>query len=178
MTIDWIKKEIKKNSKDIDWLGISNTAKAIYLKNNESKSVLGLGKGFVNFINSSSYDFRELKAELYSIYKEDELDIIDGNYQSTVNNLIQSGRLSNLKEKIVIIHTDKYTIEKLFLKNNIPYIRYSTSMSTKRYKDSNDKDCYLRTFRWKKDDEKVIKWEKGQAISFKRNTILEDLLDS
>ena len=177
MTLDWIKSEISKE-KDIDWLGIMNTAKALYKEENEKKSVLGLSKGFVNFIKST-YSSHEVLSEIKGIYNPDDLVIIEAGYHSKLNSILKEGKINSelLANKYVIVAADKTTIEPLFNKYNIPYIKFSSNRSSDHFKDENGKSYWKITFKWKKQGEKGIKWEKGKALSFKRENILEQIFE-
>ncbi len=180
MTLDWVRKEILKDQDKIDWMGIINTSKALYKEVNENKSFLGLSKGFINIVRCS-YTFNQAEEELLSIYNATDVIIIKAGLQSVILDILKSGEIINdftLSNKIIIVITDKSTIESLLVKKNIPFLNFTMSIDTMRTKESMGLTTasYITTCRWKKIGEKAITWVKGQAISIKRDGILDELL--
>lgn len=172
MSLAWIRKEVAKSPSKIDWLRVIETARDIYREENESESILGLSKGFLNFVKLSSYyDSKNIAAEILSIYNPNDVEILYGTYHNTVAKFIKEGKISQktINEKIVVLLTERTTVERLF--GQLPVMRFKSSYSYKRVPGSPS----ISLCKWKKDGEKGISWEKGKSVALKRDNILDDL---
>jgi len=182
MTLDWVRQEILKDQDKIDWMGIINASKVLYKEINENKNFLGLSKGFVNIIRTSHFSkFNRVEEELNSIYNPDDMIIIKAGLQSILTNIVKSDSTINdytLSNKIIIVITDKSTIESVLVKRNIPFLNFSMSLNTTRTEESMHlpTPTYITMCSWRRRGEKSITWIKGQAISIKRDGILDELL--
>ena len=181
MDLDWVRKEVKKSPDKIDWLKIMDAAKEIYKEDNEKKSVLGLSKGFLNFIKSSYYDANSIMADINTIYNQNDIVYIKGAYHNDALKALKEGKITKetIIEKIVILITDRTTVEKLLHQYSIPYIKFSTSVNSKRVGKPipGVKAEFITTRRWKKEGQKGISWVKGQALALKRENVLDDLFN-
>lgn len=169
MTLDWLRQEVQKEPNEINWLEVMNTAKSLYREDNENTTVFGLSKGFVNFVKCRSTIYsNDLRNELLKIYKPDDLLFITVDKQSDLNKMLKGSQISSdvLSRKLIIVFTDKNTVEPLFNKYNVPYLKFNFSRTWTTPK----------VFKWKKEGSKQIVWKLGEVLSFKRENVIEELL--
>lgn len=178
MDLNWIRQEVSKDENDIDWMSIIDVANILYKDQNKKTSLLGLSKGFVNFIKSSPYS--NIIEEIKSIYPNAKIFKIKS--QSEAINLIKSVRgvlpevnRQVIMDEIIVFISDKNTIETAFNRYKLPYIKYIATGYHKKIVSTDGKSDYKNYYRWKRDGEKSIVWERGQGKSIKRDNLLDEL---
>lgn len=184
MDLNWLRKEISKNQEDINWLDILDTVNKIYKEENDKNSFLGISKGFINFVKVSwLHHGNELANEIKQMYPNAR--IYQVSTQSKAIKLIkptkdQSAEVDRkiITDNIVVFISDKNTIETVFNRYKLPFIKYISSISTKKIiSPDGNSSKYFTYYRWRKDGERGIKWEKGQGLSIKRDNLLEELFE-
>lgn len=176
MTLEEIRKEVLKEQDQIDWVSIMISAKTIHRKVNENKSFLGLNRGFINVVRVPSWQSKEYIAELSTIYNPNDITFIDAPIQAKLLKVLKEGTLVNedtIKNKLIVVLTDKMSIETLLARKNLLFLKFSMSMNSERIENSTQR---ITKCKWKKQGEKTITWIKGQGVSIKRDNILDELL--
>lgn len=178
MNFDWLKEELKKEQENIDWLVVMDTAKKLYDEENKKKSVLGLSKGYINFLKVSYIHYgRELSTEIRTIYPEARIYTVSS--QSSLIRLIKEHEITreSISNNLTIIISDKLTIETVFNRYKFPYFKFIGGTTTRSYKQSDGSEKREIRFTWRRDGDKGISWRKGTGLSMKRENILETLLE-
>jgi hypothetical protein len=170
MSISWIRDEVLKEEKDIDWISIINYAKKAHSEKSKNESVIGITKGYINFVKVSYEHYAKIvKDDLQQI--DPDLKIYIASTQSQVIKLIKSKvfTFDEIKNDKIILISDKSTIETALRRYDISYIKF-TFKETR----SSNKRVYI----WKKEGkDKGIKWEKDVLLSLKRENILNQLFN-
>lgn len=168
-------------SENIDWLKIIDLAKDAYETENKSNSILGFQKGFLNLfkIGQGYWAFSKIAAQIKIFYPDAE--ILSFSRKCDCLQYLKKTKL-NLSDKLVIIITDKTTIEPIMTQLNIPYLKFTggEATSSKKIKDESGKETYHYEyfFRIKKDgDKKGFKWKKEDTKSLNRDSKLLEIFD-
>jgi hypothetical protein len=155
-----------------------DTAKKLYDEENKKKSILGLSKGYVNFLKVS-YTFygRELSQEILLIYPNAKIYTVST--QSALNKMVKDNIINRetISNNLVIVISDKLTVETIFNRHKIPYFKFIGGSTTRSYKQSDGTQKRENRFTWRKEGDKGFSWEKGTGLSLKRENILEALFE-
>lgn len=130
MTKELIQQELLKD--DSDWLLISDYAKKIYLKKQQTNS-LGLKKGIVNIIKTSEYSCKAIHTELKKCFNSEEYQYLEvgsftGITVTSFNRLIPK---LNFTDNYLVIITNKDQVFTNLSKLNIQCIVYNASLRNK-----------------------------------------------
>jgi hypothetical protein len=132
--IDNIKTELEKPNPD--WLLISNMAKDMYLKSQQTNS-LGLKKGVVNIIKASEYNCAEVVNGLKKCFTTAEYEyILVGGYSGmTVTKFNKLIPTLNYTEKYIIVVTNKDQVYPNLTKAGIECVLYNAGLRNKYDRD-------------------------------------------
>jgi hypothetical protein len=132
--IDNIKTELEKPNPD--WLLISNLAKDMYLKSQQTNS-LGLKKGVVNIIKASEYNCAEIVSSLKKCFTTTEYEyILVGGYSGmTVTKFNKLISTLNYNEKYIIVVTNKDQVYPNLTKAGIECVLYNAGLRNKYDRD-------------------------------------------
>lgn len=128
--IDNIKTELEKPNPD--WLVISNLAKDMYLKSQQTNS-LGLKKGVVNIIKSSEYNCADIVNSLKKCFTTTEYEfILVGGYSGmTVTKFNKLIPTLNYNEKYIAVVTNKDQVYPNLTKAGIECVLYNAGLRNK-----------------------------------------------
>lgn len=132
--IDNIKTELEKSNPD--WLLISNMAKDMYLKSQQTNS-LGLKKGVVNIIKASEYNCSEVVNGLKKCFTTTEYEyLLVGGYSGmTVTKFNKLIPTLNYNEKYIIVVTNKDQVYPNLNKVGIECVLYNAGLRNKYDRD-------------------------------------------
>jgi len=171
MTIEWIKKEMEKDPSTIDWLTIAGTATQLYKEYKSPENFLGLTKGFVNIVSCSNYAHKNVEPFITSLCPD--AIILKGNYQSDivkyVNGLTVDGFKKTCTDNILIILSDKITVDTYLNRIGIPFIKFRSLI---QYESISSKDSSKPFMKWKKQGSKEIKISESDILIHKRDKLL------
>jgi hypothetical protein len=130
MTKESIQQELLKDNPD--WMLISNSAKGIYLKEQQTNS-LGLKKGVVNIIKASEYNCNTIYNELKKCFNSSEYHYLEvGSYTGiTVTNFNRLIPKLNFIDNYLVILTNKDQVFTNLSKLNIQCVVYNASLRNK-----------------------------------------------
>lgn len=172
--IEWLRSEVSKDINDIDWIKVVRTSNILYRQKNDQSSYFGITKGYVNLIKvAGMYSVNELSIELKKIYGNDNV-LLPSNSHKVIG-MIKEGIITTntIAEKPILLFTDKNTVESVFHRHGIPFIKFNVSDRNLRQSDGTHK----RTYTWKRENDKSIKFDKNEFISINRDGILSSLLE-
>jgi hypothetical protein len=184
MDLKWLREEIAKNQEDINWLNVLDTVNKIYKEENDKKSFLGISKGFINFVKVSwSHYGTELANEIKQMYPN--AIIYQVGTQSKAIKLIKPTKdkpaevdKKTISDNIIVFISDKSTIETIFNRYKLPFVKYIGAITSKRVMSPDGNKSESKTYyRWRRDGERSIQWGKGQGLSIKRDNLLEELFE-
>jgi hypothetical protein len=183
MDLNWLRKEIAKNQEDINWLDVLDAVNKIYKEENDKNSFLGISKGFVNFVKVSwSHHGTELANEIKQMYPNAKVYQVGTQSKAikiikpTKDNPAEVDR-KVITDNIIVFISDKNTIETVFNRYKLPFVKYMGARASKRVTSPDGKSEVKTYYRWRRDGERGLKWEKGQGLSIKRDNLLEELFD-
>ena len=128
--VDSIKTELEKSNPD--WLLISNLAKDMYLKSQQTNS-LGLKKGVVNIIKASEYNCSVVSESLKSCFNTSEYEYLTvGGYSGmTVTKFNKLMSTLNYTDKYLILITNKDQVFANLSRVGVESIVYNASIRNK-----------------------------------------------
>ena len=128
--IDNIKEELEKSNPD--WLLISNLAKDMYLKSQQTNS-LGLKKGVVNIIKASEHNCDKILKNLKSCFNTTDYEfVLVGGYAGmTVTKFNKLISTLSYNEKYIVVITNKDQIYPNLTKAGIECILYNAGLRNK-----------------------------------------------
>lgn len=176
MDLDWLRAEVLKDPKEANWFKVSEVAKKLHDEENLNSSILGLSKGYVNFVKIGYYyQSDKYLNEVKLIYPNVKIHKFAS--QSALIKVLKGPELSEyIQNELVIFTGDKSTLEPMFGRYKIPYVKFIMGESSKSYTKPDGSRGYQNRFTWRKDGNKGISWAKGDALSMKRDNLLEDIL--
>lgn len=176
MTLEWIRKEMKKKPENIDWFQVQETANLLYKEYNKSNLTLKISKGFINIVRVDSYwRMNEYAKEVKQFYPNAK--ILTVTTQAAANKYIKDKTITmdSIKDELIVILTNKNTVDCLFngeRKLKLPILKFKLTEGTSS-KDGVRKSIIT----WKGEGMKPVKWEKGQGLAIKRDDILTAIFD-
>ncbi len=177
MDLKWLREEIANNQEDINWLDVLNTVNKIYKEENDKKSFLGINKGFINFVKVSwSHEIKQMypNAKIYQVGTQSKaIKLI----KPTKDNPAEVDK-KTISDNIIVFISDKSTIETIFNRYKLPFVKYIGAITSKRVVSPDGNKSESKTYyRWRRDGERSIQWGKGQGLSIKRDNLLEELFE-
>ena len=174
MDLNWIRAEVQKNQEDIDWLSIVDISRKIYDIENKKKSVLGLSRGYINFVKVTDYYGNKISDALYLIYPK--IKIYKVSTQAQFNKMFKDGILNKkiMSDELVVILSAK-SIENVLTRNKIPFFKFIARTINRSYKQPNGSFKRDERISWRKEGEKGFTW--SDSLSLRRDNILENLFE-
>jgi hypothetical protein len=172
--LEWLRSEVLKDINEINWIKVVRTSNLLYRQKNDKSSYFGITKGYVNLIKVGGiYSCRELAIEMKKLYGDE--NVLLPNNSHKVVHMIKDGIITTdtIVQKPILLFTDKNTVESVFHRHGIPFIKFH--LSDKGYK--HEDGTYHRVYNWKRENDSPIKFEKNDFIAINRDGILSTLLD-
>lgn len=148
-----------------DWLLISNIAKSIY-ESTKKVGPLGFLSGHINIVKATEWNLNDIKKELESCIPDAEYIIIGGCLSMHDFNK----KLSSLRDKFVIVLTDKPQVLANTVKAGIPFRQFNCTILNKYNIKNKKTQIHL------KGEGLDIKTEIGSLKSIVRDLTLKNIL--